>query len=107
MSVKEAPPLTMPLASVSRRFPSSLALLTLLLPGIAIAAPAAVVPLSNFPTAQEAQQKCPTDLVVWLDIPTRTYHYRGQRWYGATKSGAYVCRNEAVRAGMRATRSAD
>src|SRR5216683_1795098 len=42
-------------------------------------------------------------LVVWLDLPTRTYHYRGQRWYGATnyKSGAYVCRNEAVRAGMR------
>jgi hypothetical protein len=77
------------------------------LPCFAIAAPAAVVPLANFPTAQEAQQYCPDDLVVWLDIPTRTYHYRGQRWYGSTKSGAYVCRNEAVRAGMRATRHAE
>jgi hypothetical protein len=105
MSVKEAPPLTMPLASVSRRFPSALALTTLLLPGCATAAP--VAPLANFPTAQEAQQHCPTDLVVWLDLPTRTYHYRGQRWYGSTKSGAYVCRNEAIRAGMRATRSVD
>jgi hypothetical protein len=90
----------MPVAIV-RRFLSSLALMTLA--GFAIAAE----PLANFPTAQEAQQNCPTDLVVWLDIPTRTYHYRGQRWYGSTKNGAYVCRNEAVRAGMRATRSAD
>ena len=93
---------SMPVAIV-RRFPSALALMTLLLPGFAIGAE----PLANFPTAQEAQQSCPTDLVVWLDIPTRTYHYRGQRWYGSTKNGAYVCRNEAVRAGMRATRSVD
>ena len=94
---------SMPVAIV-RRFLSSLALMAL--PGFAIAAPSAAPP-ANFPTAQEAQQNCPTDLVVWLDIPTRTYHYRGQRWYGSTKNGAYVCRNEAVRAGMRATRSAD
>jgi hypothetical protein len=47
MSVKEAPPLSMPLASVSRRFPSALALTTLLLPGFATAAP--VAPLANFP----------------------------------------------------------
>jgi hypothetical protein len=94
----------MPVAIVGR-FRSSLALMTL--PGFAIAAPAAVVPLANFPTAQEAQQHCPDDLIVWLDISTRTYHYRGQRGYGSTKSGAYVCRNEAKKAGMRATRSAD
>jgi hypothetical protein len=90
----------MPIAIV-RGFLSPLALMTL--PGFAIAA----APLANFPTAQEAQQNCPDDLVVWLDLPTRTYHYRGQRWYGATKNGAYVCRNEAKKAGMRATRSAD
>jgi hypothetical protein len=88
-------------AAIVRRFPSSLALMTLLLPGFAIAAPAAA-PLANFPTPQEAQQRCPDDLVVWLDLPTRTYHYRSQRWYGSTKNGADVCRNEAVRAGMRA-----
>ena len=76
----------MPVA-IACRFPSALALMTLLLPGFAIGAG----PLANFPTAQEAQQHCPTDLVVWLDLPTRTYHYRGQRWYGSTKSGAYVC----------------
>jgi hypothetical protein len=93
----------MPLASVHRVLP---ALALAALPGFAIAAEPKS-PLANFPTAQEAQQHCPDDLVVWLDPPTRTYHYRGQRWYGSTKNGAYVCRNEAVRAGMRATRSAD
>ena len=93
----------MPVAIV-RRFLSSLALMTL--PGFVIAA-SATMPLANFPREQEAQQHCPDDLIVWLDRPTRTYHYRGERWYGATKTGAYVCQNEAVRAGMRATRSAD
>ena len=96
---------TMRLFSV-RRLVSVLALAALLLPGLAVAA-APTAPLANFPTAQEAQQHCPDDLVVWLDPPTRTYHYRGQRWYGSTKSGAYVCRNEANKAGMRATRNAE
>ena len=36
--------------------------MTLLLPGFAIAAPSAE-PLASFPTALEAQQNCPTDLV--------------------------------------------
>ena len=94
---------SMPLAVVPRLL-TSLALMAL--PGVAIAAEPKA-PLANFPTAQEAQQHCPDDLVVWLDSPTRTYHYRGQRWYGSTKSGAYVCRNEANKAGMRATRSAE
>jgi hypothetical protein len=50
-------------------------------PGLAVAADPKMS-LANFPTAQEAQQHCPDDLVVWLDPPARTYHYRGQRWYG-------------------------
>jgi hypothetical protein len=89
-----------------RRVIAALALIALLLADLAVAA-SPTTPLANFPTAQEAQQHCPDDLVVWLDPPTRTYHYRGQRWYGSTKSGAYVCRNEANKAGMRATRSAE
>jgi hypothetical protein len=91
------------LAVVRRRL---FALALMALPGLALAAEPKA-PLSNFSTAQEAQQHCPDDLVVWLDTPTRTYHYRGQRWYGSTKNGAYVCRNEAKNAGMRATRSAE
>jgi hypothetical protein len=94
----------MPLSSVRRLLPVR-ALLAVLLPGLVIAA--SPTTLANFPTAQDAQKHCPDDLVVWLDTPTRTYHYRGQRWYGSTKGGTYVCRNEANKAGMRATRSAE
>jgi hypothetical protein len=95
----------MPLAFV-RWLLSALALLALLLPGFAVGAGPRTPP-ANYPTAQEAQKHCPDDLVVWLDLPTRTYYYRRQRWYGSTKSGAYVCRNEANKAGMRATRNAE
>lgn len=54
-----------------------------------------------FPTEQAAQSHCPADVVVWLNIPSGIYHLKGQRWYGRTKSGAYVCKQEADKAGDR------
>jgi hypothetical protein len=60
---------------------------------------------SQFPTEQQAQQHCPKDVVVWLNLPTGIYHMRGERWYGRTKSGAYVCEKEADQAGDRETRN--
>jgi hypothetical protein len=62
-------------------------------------------PLSNFPTAAEAQRHCPAGAVAWLNLPTGIYHFRCERLYGRTKSGAYVCRREADAARMRATRN--
>jgi hypothetical protein len=59
----------MPLSSVRRL--TALALMAS--PGLAVAADPEAS-LANFPTAQEAQQHCPDDLIVWLDLPTRTYH---------------------------------
>jgi hypothetical protein len=58
-----------------------------------------------FNNEQQAQQHCPADTVVWLNLPTGVYHFSGQRWYGNTKAGAYVCRKEADAAGDRATRN--
>ena len=60
--------------------------------------------LQLFSTEQAAKSHCPTDTVVWLNLPTGIYHYKGQHWYGNTKSGAYVCQKEANKAGDRATR---
>jgi hypothetical protein len=60
--------------------------------------------LQLFNTEQSAKLHCPTDTVVWLNLPTGIYHYKGQHWYGNTKSGAYVCQKEADQAGDRATR---
>jgi len=55
----------------------------------------------QFQTEQQAQAHCPKDVVVWLNLPTGVYHLKGARWYGATKSGAYVCKAEADKAGDR------
>lgn len=78
--------------------------LAFLLPGNAVAlSPSA--PLTNFLTEAQARQHCPADTVVWLNLPTGIYHLKGQRWYGRTNSGAYVCQGEADHAGMRSTRN--
>jgi len=58
-------------------------------------------PVTLFNTEQSAQLHCPADTVVWLNLPTGIYHFKGQRWYGRTKSGAYVCKQEADVAGDR------
>jgi hypothetical protein len=62
-------------------------------------------PLTTFPTEQQAQQHCPADTVVWLNLPSGIYHFKDERWYGNTKSGAYVCQREAESAGDRASRN--
>jgi len=82
-----------------------LVLLALLLPGIASAAASPTAPLPTFLAKQQAQQRGLADTVVWLNLPTSIYHFQGQRWYGRTNSGAYVCQTEASGAGMRATRN--
>jgi hypothetical protein len=64
-----------------------------------------VSPPPTFPTEQRAQRHCPADTVVWLNLPTGIYHFQGQRWYGRTNSGAYVCQREADRAGVRAAQN--
>jgi hypothetical protein len=77
-----------------------LVLIGLLLP-IPSAALSPTAPLASFPSEPQAQQHLPTDMVVWLNLQTGIYHLKGQRWYGLTKSGAYVCRTEANKAGTR------
>jgi hypothetical protein len=59
--------------------------------------------LSLYASESAAHQHCPHDTVVWLNLPTRIYHLKGERWYGRTKNGAYVCRSEADAAGARAS----
>jgi hypothetical protein len=82
-------------------FMAAVALIALLWPIPGVAAPPTTPP-TNFATEKEADQHCPTDIVVWLDLSTRSYYYRGRQRYGATKNGAYVCREEAKSARLRA-----
>jgi hypothetical protein len=59
--------------------------------------------LSLFSTEDAAQKHCPADIVVWLNTRSGIYHLKGERWYGRTKHGAYVCKKEADAAGDRET----
>jgi hypothetical protein len=59
--------------------------------------------LSQFTTEDAAQKHCPADTVVWLNARSGIYHLKGERWYGRTKHGAYVCKKEADAAGDRET----
>ena len=63
--------------------------------------PGASVGQALYASASEAAKQCPSDIVVWVNTPTRIYHYPGTRWYGRTKQGAFVCEKEAKKAGMR------
>lgn len=58
-----------------------------------------------FNTESAAQTHCPRDVVVWLNIPSGIYHYRGERWYARTRHGAFVCEKEALAEGDRASRN--
>jgi hypothetical protein len=70
---------------------------------LALAVPA--FGLETFPDEAKAQQHCPNDVVVWLNLPTMIWHWKGQRWYANTKHGAYACEKEASAAGARGTRN--
>ncbi len=59
--------------------------------------------LTLFPTLSAAQSHCPNDEVVWLNTSTSIWHTQGGRWFGNTKHGAYVCKQEAAEAGNRAS----
>jgi hypothetical protein len=41
--------------------------------------------------------------IVWINIASSIYYYKGDRWYGRTKRGAYACEREAINAGNRAS----
>jgi hypothetical protein len=60
--------------------------------------------LQSFSTEKLAKQHCSSDTVVWLNLRTGIYHFKGQSWYGNTTNGAYVCQKEADKAGDRAAR---
>jgi hypothetical protein len=61
----------------------------------------------EYATEADAAAHCPRDTVVWLNSSTGIYHYAGTRWYGNTKSGAYMCEGDSVNDGMRPAKNED
>jgi hypothetical protein len=79
-------------------------------PSAPASAPASSVAAPSAPRAGEyttelaARARCPSDTVVWVNTPSRVYHYAGTHYYGHTKRGAYMCEADARAAGNRAAR---
>jgi len=59
----------------------------------------------EFASEGEARGHCPSDTVVWVNNRSHKYHYSGDRYYGATKHGAYMCEGEAKTAGDAAAKN--
>jgi hypothetical protein len=76
-------------------------------PPAAPAPTAATAPTGAGQFAAEAQAKahCPADLVVWVNLDSKIYHFAGHRSYGTTKKGSYMCEKDAVAQGMRASKT--
>lgn len=58
--------------------------------------------MAIFKTESDAQQNCPKDTVIWLDMVSGIYYLKGQQLYGKTPNGGYVCRKDADHAGYHA-----
>jgi hypothetical protein len=66
----------------------------------------AAVPVEGqYTTEADAKQKCGAELVVWVNSSTKVYHFAGNKSYGKTSKGAYMCRNQADSTGFHAAKN--
>ncbi|WP_157043706.1 hypothetical protein [Nitrobacter hamburgensis] len=48
----------------------------------------ATLEAGQFADEASAKARCPTDTVVWVNLPSKFYHFAGTKSYGTTKRGA-------------------
>jgi hypothetical protein len=65
----------------------------------------ATLEVGQFADEVSARARCPTDTVVWVNLPSKVYHFAGTKSYGTTKRGAYMCEKEAIAAEDRASKT--
>lgn len=54
---------------------------------------------------EPAHFSCPHDQKVWVNTRSGVYHLAGERYYGSTKEGNYMCEKAAQLEGDRETRN--
>ena len=60
-------------------------------------------PSNSYTTEADAKSHCGTDTVVWANTGhSHVYHLSGDKYYGHTHHGAYMCMKDAVAAGYHA-----
>ena len=73
-------------------------------PSTSAPSPSTSAPSNRFSTEAAAKAHCPGDTVVWATLTrSRAFHLSGDRYYGKTRHGAYMCRKDAENAGMHLT----
>jgi hypothetical protein len=65
----------------------------------------ATLEAGQFADDSSAKARCPTDTVVWVNLPSKVYHFAGTKSYGTTKRGAYMCEKEAIAAADHASKT--
>jgi hypothetical protein len=60
---------------------------------------------NEFASEAQAKARCPGAPVVWVNLKSKVYHFAGTKNYGNTKTGAYMCEQDAQSAGMRAAKN--
>ena len=51
-----------------------------------------------------ANTSCPGSVLVWVNTKSKVYHFPGTHDYGSTKQGAYLCEQQALADGDRASK---
>jgi hypothetical protein len=71
------------------------------------APPAATAPTgaNQYATEGQAKFRCVGGTVVWANLDSKIYHFSGNKTYGQTKAGAYMCERDAMAQGMRAAKN--
>ena len=71
------------------------------------APPAATAPTgaNQYATEGQAKFRCVGGTVVWANLDSKIYHFSGNKTYGQTKAGAYMCERDAQTQGMRAAKN--
>ena len=60
---------------------------------------------NQFSTEALASARCRGDTVVWVNLTSGIYHFAGNKEYGKTKSGAYMCEKDTSVAKFRAAKN--
>ena len=113
-----AAPAAIPAAAKPAPAPAAPAPTTAAAPAKPAATPAAAPAAKPAPTAATppaganefagealAKARCPADTVVWANLKSKIYHFSGNKDYGKTKEGAYMCEKDALGQGVRAAKN--
>jgi hypothetical protein len=102
---KQASPATAPTSAQPAQKPAQTT--TAAPPAQQPAAPkgSATLEAGQFADEASAKARCPSDTVVWVNLPSKVYHFAGTKSYGTTKRGAYMCEKEAIGGENRASKT--